>query len=170
MMILITGTSIILIAACFKFKLNPDSLYKVMYGFIYCFSVCQIKCNKVLTFFNKSNDSTSKKKIQYYINGQIQEHLNVSDIKESNVKFISLILSYNGDKYPIFLKESNYNFYTVGVLDRLFFHYYLTNILYVNAPVENFTYELEIIDNDVNIQIINETKSIVLNEDEYQIV
>jgi hypothetical protein len=104
------------------------------------------------------------------VNGQIHEDITLSDVKESNVKFIALTLSYNGDKYPIFLKETNYNFYTVGVLDKLFFHYYLTNILYVNTPVETFTYELEIIDNDVNIQIINETKSIVLNEDEYQIV
>jgi hypothetical protein len=169
-MIFVTGTSLIFIATCFKFYFDPDSLYKLIHGFIYCFSVCQIKCNKVLTFFNKSNDTTSKKKIQYYVNGQIHEDITLSDVKESNVKFIALTLSYNGDKYPIFLKETNYNFYTVGVLDKLFFHYYLTNILYVNTPVETFTYELEIIDNDVNIQIINETKSIVLNEDEYQIV
>jgi hypothetical protein len=132
--------------------------------------VCQIRCNKLLAFFNKSNDLTSTKRIQYYVNGQIQEDLVGSDVKESNVKFIALTLSYNGDKYPIFLKESNYNFYTIGVLDKQFFHYYLTNILYVNAPLETFTYELEIIDNDVNIQIINETKNIVLNEDGYQIV
>ncbi len=169
-MIFITGTSIILIAACFKFNYNPDSLYKLMYGCIYFFSVCQIKFNKILTFLNKSNDATSKKKIQYYVNGQIQKDLNVTDVKESNVKFIALTFSYNGDKYPIHLKGDNYNFYTIGILDNKFFHYYLTNILYVNAPLDSFTYELEIIDNEVNIHIINETKSIVLNEDGYQIV
>jgi hypothetical protein len=170
-MIFVTGTSLLFVAAaCLKFYFDPDSLYKLMHDFIYCFSVCQIKCNKVITFLNKSNPASSKTKIQYYINGKLHDDLNVTDIKESNVKFISLSLSYNGDKYPIHLKESNYNFYTVGVLDKQFFYYYLTNILYVNAPLETFTYELEMIDDDVNIQIINETKSIVLNEDGYQIV
>lgn len=170
-MIFVTGTSLIFVAAaCFKFYSDPDSLYKVMYGFIYCFSVCQIKCNKLITFLNKSNPTSSKTKIQYYINGKIQEDLNITDVKESNVKFIALTLSYDGDKYPIHLKGTNYNFYAIGVLDKMFFYYYLTNILYVHAPLDTFTYELEIIDNEVNIQIINETKSIVLNEDGYLIV
>jgi len=168
-MIFITGTSLIFVATCFKFYFDPDSLYKLLYGIIYCFIVCQIKCNKVIAFLNKSN-ATSKKQIQYYINGKIQEDVNITDVKETNVKFIALTFSYNGDKYPIHLKGDNYNFYTIGVLDNKFFHYYLTNILYVNAPFDSFIYELEIIDNEVNIHIINETKSIVLNEDGYQIV
>jgi hypothetical protein len=207
----ITGTSIIVIAACFKFSLNPDSLYKLMYGFIYYFSVCQIKCNKLVTYFNNSNTPPTNKErqIYYYINGQLQEDKErkvldsesesesesnwlivsenglsrivsksediTTDSKESNVKFIALTISYDGEKYPIFLKEYNYNFYVVGnVLDKTFFHYYLRILLNTNtslmSDVKSFTYELEIIDNDVNIQIINETKSIVLNEDGYLIV
>lgn len=210
-MIFITGSSIIFIAACFKFYTNPELLYKLIYGFIYCFSVCQIKCNKVITFLNKSNtvDRNKVKQIYYYINGHLQEGKErqafqldsdsdsdykfllflengltrivtkpediTTNSKESNVKFIALTLSYNGDKYPIFFKETNYNFYVVGnVLDKTFFHYYLRIILNTNSSllsdVKSFTYELEIIDNDVNIQIINETKSIVLNEDGYLIV
>jgi len=210
-MIFVTGTSIIFVVACFKFYFDPDSLYKLMYGFIYCFSVCQIKCNKAIAFFNKSNTASinkiSQRQIHYYINGILQEYKERkafhfdsdseykfllllenglsrivskpedldSEVKESNVKFIALTLSYNGDKYPIFLKESNYNFYVVGnVLDKTFFHYYLRILLNINSSlmsdVKSFTYELEIIDNDVNIQIINETQSIVLNEDGYLIV
>jgi hypothetical protein len=208
-MIFVTGTSIIFVAACFKFYFDPDSLYKLMYGFIYCFSVCQIKCNKAIAFFNKSNTaSTNKEKqIYYYINGYLQEYKErkafqfdsyseykfllllenglsrivskpediACELKESEVKFIALTLSYNGDKYPLFLKESNYNFYVVGnVLDKTFFHYYLRILLNINSSsmsdIKSFKYEMEIIDNDVNIQIINETQSIVLNEDGYLIV
>jgi hypothetical protein len=208
-MFFVTGTAIIFVATCFKFYFDPDSLYKLMYGFIYCFSVCQIKCNKVVTFLNKSNTSSTKnqkeKQVNYYINGILEKDKerkvletqykllivtenglsrivskpedseSESEVKESEVKFIALTLSYNGDKYPIFLKESNYNFYVVGnVLDKTFFHYYLRIILNTNSSsmtdIKSFTYEMEIIDNDVNIQIINETKSIVLNEDGYLIV
>lgn len=203
-MIFVTGTAIIFVAACFKFYLDPDSLYKLMYGFIYCFSVCQIKCNKVVAFLNKSSkNKENQRQIKYYINGKLEEDIerkvleseynllivsenglsrvvskhedSEKEVKESEVKFIALTLSYDGDKYPIFLKEYNYNFYVVGnVLDKTFFHYYLKIILNTNSSsmsdIKTFVYELEIIDNDVNIQIINETKSIVLNEDGYIIV
>ena len=175
-----------------------------MYGFIYCFSVCQIKCNKVVAFLNKSSkNKENQRQIKYYINGKLEEDIerkvleseynllivsenglsrvvskhedSEKEVKESEVKFIALTLSYDGDKYPIFLKEYNYNFYVVGnVLDKTFFHYYLKIILNTNSSsmsdIKTFVYELEIIDNDVNIQIINETKSIVLNEDGYIIV
>lgn len=170
-MIFITGTSLIFIAACFKFYFDPDSLYKLMYDIIYCFSVCQIKFNKLLTFLDVTTSKKQLKQLKHYINGQIQENT-VTNAKESNVRFIALTLSYNGDKYPIVLIDSNYNFYAVGnTLDKKFFHYYLTNILCINAPLdESFTYKLEIIDNNVNIQIINDTKTIVFNEDDYLII
>lgn len=94
----------------------------------------------------------------------------IVETKESKTKFIALTVSYNGEKYPIYLKEGNYNYYVINnVIDKAFLQYYLVNILNLEIDIKNFSYELEMIDNDVNIQIFDETKRVLLNEDGYAI-
>lgn len=95
----------------------------------------------------------------------------VVEAKESKTKFIALSVSYNGEKYPIYLKENNYNYYVINnVIDKSFLQFYLINVLNLDIDIKNFSYQLEIIDNDVNIQIIDDVKQVILNEDGYTIV
>lgn len=95
----------------------------------------------------------------------------VVETKESKTKFIALTVSYNGEKYPIYLKEDNYNYYVINnVIDKSFLQFYLVNVLNLDIDINNFSYELEIIDNDVNIQVIDDVKHVILNEDGYTIV
>lgn len=95
----------------------------------------------------------------------------VVEAKESKTKFIALTIIYNGEKYPIYLKEDNYNYYVINnVIDKAFLQFYLVNSLNLDIDIRNFSYQLEIIDNDVNIKIIDDVNHVILNEDGYTIV
>jgi hypothetical protein len=64
------------------------------------------------------------------------------------------------------------NFYVVGnVLNSDFFKFYLQNLLKVNLDKNlPFVYTLEIMDHNLSIIILNETQSIVIKKDGYEIL
>ena len=104
------------------------------------------------------------------INDENDENNNDSciNIIESNVCFIAITMTYNGEKYKINLKDPEYNFYVVGnKIDKSFLQYYLVNLLFIPLEDINFEYTLEIIDNDVNFVFLNETQYILLEKDSY---
>ena len=98
------------------------------------------------------------------------------NIIESNVRFISVTMVYNGERYKLSLKTPDYNFYVIGnKIDKSFLQYYLVNILCIpflselESEAKNFEYILEVMDNDVNYIYLNETQYISLEKDKYSL-
>jgi hypothetical protein len=92
------------------------------------------------------------------------------DYKVSKIKFISIELDYNNNKYLIELKTSDKNYYIVNnYLNELFFKYYIKNILNLSVNQNNFDYSVTIIDNDANIIYLLPHQSIKINENNYEI-
>lgn len=90
--------------------------------------------------------------------------------KVSNIKFIAIDLDYNNNKYLINLKDNNNNYYIVNnCLNKLFFKYYIRNILKFDINEDNFDYNVTIIDNNVSIFNLLPDQSIIINEDDYNI-
>jgi hypothetical protein len=92
------------------------------------------------------------------------------DYKVSKLKFMSIELDYNNNKYLIELKSNNKNYYIVNnYLNDFFFKYYIKNILNLKIDQDNFDYNVTIIDNDVNIINLLPHQTIKINEDNYEI-
>jgi hypothetical protein len=92
------------------------------------------------------------------------------DYKVSKIKFMSIELDYNNNKYLIELKTSDKNYYIVNnYLNELFFKYYIKNILNLSVNQNNFNYSVTIIDNDANIIYLLPHQSIKINENNYEI-
>jgi hypothetical protein len=92
------------------------------------------------------------------------------DYKVSKLKFMSIELDYNNNKYLIELKSSDKNYYIVNnYLNEFFFKYYIKNILNLKIDQDNFDYNVTIIDNDVNIINLLPHQTIKINEDNYEI-
>jgi len=93
--------------------------------------------------------------------------------EESSFKFISINLTYNNNTYPICLKNTEYNYYIVNnIIDKIFFQYYLINILKVVLieQLHDFRYILEIMDHNVNMFSLNETQYIIFKKDDYSVL
>jgi len=92
----------------------------------------------------------------------------------SNIRFISLYLNYNGDRFNINLKTDEINYYLVGnKIDKYFVQYYINTVLCLNfsyAEPEITTYELELIDHEVNVVYLTSEQSIIIDKDEYHII
>jgi hypothetical protein len=88
----------------------------------------------------------------------------------SNFNFMSLQLVYNDKNYSIELKNGEFNFYILNnILDKTFFRYYLIHILKEeNIPID-FTYTLELLDQNVDLHKLNEKHLIILGKDEFTI-
>jgi hypothetical protein len=87
----------------------------------------------------------------------------------SNVKFISVNLTYNTNEYTIDLKTDEYNHYIVdNVLNKDFFKYYLTNVLQIKIEDE-FDYKVTIIDQDANFIDLYPKDVLVFKENSYEI-
>jgi hypothetical protein len=88
----------------------------------------------------------------------------------SNFNFMSLQLVYNDKNYSIELKNNYFNFYILNnILDKTFFRYYLIHILKEkNIPID-FTYTLELLDQNVDLHKLNEKHLIILGKDEFTI-
>jgi hypothetical protein len=87
----------------------------------------------------------------------------------SNIKFISVNLTYNSTVYPIELKTDNYNHYIVNnVLNIDFFRYYLTNVLKIQIE-DDFEYKVSIIDQDANFIDLYTHDILVIKENNYEI-
>ena len=106
--------------------------------------------------------------------------------EKSNMRFLALCLNLKCDNqdntnnnnnnnkdmtYSIYLYLNTMNFYVVGnSFGSQFFKYYLQHVL--NVTIDNdkpFLYTLEIMDQNVKITYINETQTIVIKKDNYEI-
>ena len=104
------------------------------------------------------------------INYVIYNNFTSSNYKLSNIKFLSIELDYNNNKYLINLKDKNYNYYVVNnCLNKTFFKYYAKNILQLNIDEDNFNYTITIIDDNVKIINVLPSQSIIINKNNYQI-
>ena len=92
----------------------------------------------------------------------------------SNITFIALYLNYNGQRYNINLKTDDVNYYLVGnKIDKNFVKYYINTVLCLKfsyAEPEIKTYELELMDHEVNIVYLTSEQSIIIDKDGYHII
>ena len=92
------------------------------------------------------------------------------DYKVSKISFISIELEYENKIYSINLKNNKHNYYIVNnCLNKLFFKYYITNVLKTQINTDAFDYKLSIIDNNVNIITLLPNQYILIMEDDYQV-
>lgn len=96
------------------------------------------------------------------------------DAEISNITFIALYLNYNGVRYNINLKTNEFNYYLVGnIIDKNFVQYYINTVLNLNfSYTENelTTYQLELMDHNVNMVFLNHEQSIFIDKDGYYII
>ena len=90
----------------------------------------------------------------------------------SKIRFIALYLNYDDVRYHIILKTDEFNYYLVGnIINKQFIQYYINNILklpfYYNK--EMLTYQLELMDQEVNMICLNADQSIIIEKDNYRI-
>jgi hypothetical protein len=112
---------------------------------------------------DNTNYSTSINKIHYY---------NFTDFvyQESNIKFLSIELTYNGNVYPINLQGDKYNHYIVNnVINDQFFRYYLLNILLIQIE-DPFDYTVQLLDHNANFISLLPHQSLLIKEDDYEVL
>ena len=116
----------------------------------------------------------SSNKIHYYnFNNITNDTIDSINYKVSNIKFISMDLTYNTKTYPIELQNRLYNHYIVNnKLNSEFYQYYLRNILHVPIEIENnnFDYNVQIIDHNVNIFDLSSRQELIIKENDYEII
>lgn len=89
----------------------------------------------------------------------------------SNLKFMSINVTYNNNTYPIELKTDNYNYYIVNNhINSNFVKYYLTNMLNVEIDNDNFNYMISLIDHNVNFINLSHTEYIKILDNDYEII
>jgi hypothetical protein len=95
---------------------------------------------------------------------------NIKDYEVSNVRFISFKLIYGNDNIVnIELNNNDHNFYVVNnVFDKSFFKYYILNISKLKIP-NDFSYNIELIDNNINMHVLDDSYSITIYNDDYGI-
>jgi hypothetical protein len=96
------------------------------------------------------------------------------DFDISKITFIALYLNYNDARYNINLKTEAFNYYLVGnIIDKQFVQYYINNILKLPFNYEKedmLSYQLELMDHEVNMISLNDCQSIIIEKDSYQIL
>lgn len=116
---------------------------------------------------NKNNSSVKNKLI-------IDKNIICLAFDISNITFIALYLNCNGIRYNINLKTDEFNYYLVGnKIDRRFVQYYINAVLdlkFSYTDPEITTYELELIDHEVNIIYLSYNQSIMIDKDGYHII
>jgi len=109
-----------------------------------------------LTKLSKKNEKEVENMIDNYL--------------ESDIAFLSVEMEYKGEKYPILLKNNEYNFYVVNnQFDKLFFIYYMKMFYNINEEVENFNYILHILDHNVNEIDVTSDETILIHLNDYLI-
>jgi hypothetical protein len=140
--------SIPILDALHKLNLNEQQLFN-RYDFI---------------VLSDNNSQTLVNKI-HYIDYPLQLFYSTS-----NIKFISMDITYKDTVYPIQLQTDSYNHYIVNnVINTQFYKYYLINILHVEIDAESFDYVVNLIDHNVNIIQILPHQYIVIGENDYEI-
>ena len=96
------------------------------------------------------------------------------DFDVSKITFIALYLNYNDARYNINLKTEAFNYYLVGnIIDKQFVQYYINNILKLPFNYEKedmLSYQLELMDHEVNMISLNACQSIIIEKDSYQVL
>ena len=90
----------------------------------------------------------------------------------SKITFIALYLNYNDERYHIILKTEEFNYYLVGnIINKQFIQYYINNILKhpFSYNKEMVSYQLELMDQEVNMICLNSDQSIIIEKDNYRI-
>ena len=119
----------------------------------------------LLILSDKKENSDCLNKIHY------TECPKTTDYINSNIKFLSMEISYNNNSYPIELKNNTYDHYIVNnILNKDFFKYYLVNVLNVEIKDDNFDYTVSIIDHNVNIIELRLTSQIVIKKTDYEFI
>lgn len=124
----------------------------------------------IITDYNKNKNKNKKETNNGSKKICISKNVNdISNCDVSNIKFIDLTVRYNGDTHNIHLKNDEHNFYVVNnKIDETFLKYYLTNILNINID-DKFKYDLQLIDHEVNISLLDNNHSIIIEKDSYRI-
>ena len=92
---------------------------------------------------------------------------------QSEIVFIALYLNYNDERYNINLKTDEFNYYLVGnVIDKRFIQYYINTVLKLkfNYEKNKETYQLELMDHEVNMINLDANQSIIVEKKGYRIV
>jgi len=94
---------------------------------------------------------------------------------QSEIAFIALYLNYNDERYNINLKTDEFNYYLVGnVIDKRFIQYYINVVLKIKFDYENEknreTYQLELMDHEVNMINLDANQSIIIEKNGYRVV
>ena len=125
--------------------------------------------NYDFVIFSDQTNSNCTNKIHYY---KFPDSFDNNNYKVSNIKFISLDLTYNTQTYPIELKNEIYNHYIVNnKLNSEFYQYYLQNILNISINKDhNFDYKVQLIDHNVNILELSCDQELIIKENDYEII
>jgi hypothetical protein len=105
---------------------------------------------------------------------KLPSDLNALQYEQSNIRFLALYMKMLNDdsKHIIELFNKDMNFYIVGnVINSEFLKYYLHNILNITVDKSRpFTYTLELMDQNIKMVYLDETQSIVLKKDDYEVI
>jgi hypothetical protein len=92
------------------------------------------------------------------------------DYKLCKFSFMSLTVKFNGTKYKIKLSNDYENYYVVGnKINLLLISYLLKEQHNVNCDEITGIYELDVIDNNVNMKTFNEKDEIEFSENDYTV-
>ena len=131
--------------------------------------------NNLLIISELSNHMILNKKIiNNKINNKIDRNICNYNFDISKITFIALYLNYKDIRYNINLKTEEFNYYLVGnIIDKQFVQYYINNILKLNFCYKDeelsSSYQLELMDHEVNMIILNAKQSIFIEKDSYRI-
>lgn len=128
----------------------------------------KLECNKHnysgLVLMDKNNETKCVNNVFY------TSFPTTFDYKLSNISFMSIELEHENKIHSINLKNNKYNYYIVNnCLNKMFFKYYIKNVLKTQINTNTFDYKLSIIDNNVNIITLLPNQYILILEDDYQI-
>lgn len=128
----------------------------------------KLECNKHnysgLVLMDKNNETKCVNNVFY------TSFPTTFDYKLSNISFMSIELEHENKIHSINLKNNKYNYYIVNnCLNKMFFKYYIKNVLKTQINTDTFDYKLSIIDNNVNIITLLPNQYILILEDDYQI-
>lgn len=88
----------------------------------------------------------------------------------SDIRFISLLLTYKSQEYNIELQNVHFNYYIVNnKIDKNFIKYYWNHIIN-NSDDKLDEYMLTLCDQDVNIKMLEQSDVIIIYKDSYEIV
>jgi hypothetical protein len=134
------------------------------------------KEQQVFDLFQSSNNLliiSDKTNIDKKIVDKKNIDIDNSSLEISNITFIALYLNYNNERYNINLKTKEFNYYLVGnIINKQFVQYYINNILkipFYYTDKQIISYQLELMDHEVNMISLNADQFIIIEINGYRI-